>query len=442
MTVSVHFFPPGSDEYVAGTSPDNSTAVQHPAFVARPIDTAEVAAVVIEAARRGLVVVPQATGHGAGGVTGDDAVILDTSGLTHLTIDAQARIASAGAGLTWGEINPQAEVHGLLGLAGSSPTVAISGYTFGGGFGWLTRPYGVASSALRCVEYVDGLGRIRVAADDAADPMDRDALWAFRGGGGVGVATRLDFDLMPVSDLHAGLLLWPIDDLDTVVAAWAQALPLVGDHVATSISVLHTPPAPVFPDGLRGVPVVHLAVASSAGQDGALPLLAAVRAAARPGLDTWGPKDAKGLAEIHLDPPMAVPALGYARWLNGDTPAVAADLLRVAAAPDAALAMLEIRSFDNHASTRPGAETAVVGPFALHAVGAVTDGSARGRIEDAFDVLRSAAAAVDLGRSLGSWAEGQDSVPDALAGEARKRVAAIADAVDPNGTIKRSRYVL
>ncbi len=442
LTKPVHFFPPGSAEYAAATSPDNSSAVQQPAFVASPVDAAGVSAAVVEAADRGLTVLPQATGHGAGGIVGDDAIILDTSGLRDLTIDAQARTASAGPGLTWGEINAQAEVHGLLGLAGSSPSVAIAGYTFGGGFGWLTRPHGAASSALRSVEYVDGLGRIRFAADDAVDPMDRDALWAFRGGGGVGIATRLDFDLVAVPTLYAGLLLWPIDALEAVVGAWAQALPDVGDAVATSISVLHTPPVPAFPDGLRGVPVVHLAVACSTGEQGALALLGAVRSAAAPGMDTWGPKDSSGLAQIHLDPPSAVPAHGLARWLSPDTPRVAADVLRVAADADSALSMLEIRSFDNEAPARAGAETAIVGPFALHAVGALVEPSSPDRIEQAFDTLRSAAASVDLGRSLGSWAEGQDSVPDALPDEIRRRVAAIADAVDPRGTISRSRYLV
>lgn len=176
MSGPVQLFPPGSAEYDAATSPDNSSAVQKPAFVACPVRAAEVAAAVLEAAERGLTVLPQATGHGAGGIVGDDTLLLDTSGLNALTVDSEARTASAGVGLTWGEINAQAETHGLLGLAGSSPSVAIAGYTFGGGYGWLTRPHGAASSALRAVEYVDGLGRVRVAAADAADPMDRDAL--------------------------------------------------------------------------------------------------------------------------------------------------------------------------------------------------------------------------------------------------------------------------
>ncbi len=62
--------------------------------------------------------------------------------------------------------------------------------------GFLTRPHGMASSALLAVDYVDGNGRPRRAAEDAAEAVDREALWAFRGGGGVGVATALTVELV------------------------------------------------------------------------------------------------------------------------------------------------------------------------------------------------------------------------------------------------------
>ncbi|RWR15776.1 FAD-binding oxidoreductase [Microbacterium enclense] len=435
-------FEPGTSEYQRATSPHNATAVQRPAVVARPTTAAEVGDVVRDAAVRGLTVLPQATGHGAGGTIGNDTLLLDTSGLDQLEIDPVGRTASAGAGLTWATVNEQAERHGLLGLAGSSPTVAIAGYTFGGGYGWLTRPFGAASSALRTVEYVDGAGQVRIASQDAEDSIDRDALWAFRGGGGVGIATRLEFDLVPAPDLHAGYLLWPVHDLPAVTAAWATALDQIGDAVTTSISVLHAPPGPPIPDDLQGVPVVHLAIASTQGDDPARPLLDAVRAAADPAADTWGPADAARLASIHLDPPTAVPAVGDARWLTAHTPGVAVSILTAATQPDTPLALVEIRHFANAAPAAPGAATTTPGPFALHTVAALDDPSRRPAIEDALAAVRELAAPVDTGWSIGSWVEGAVSVPDAVPADIRARVAMIADAVDPDRRIRRSRYLL
>ncbi|MCU1526761.1 MAG: linked oxidase domain protein, partial [Frondihabitans sp.] len=414
----------------------------HPAFVATPTSAAEVSAIIVQAASLGLRVVPQATGHGAGGSIGGDTIIIDTRGLDTLTIDPEARVATAGTGLTWGVINTEAEKHGLLGLAGSAATVAIAGFTFGGGLGWLTRPHGMASAALRTVEYVDGWGAIRVASDDAADALDREALWAFRGGGGVGIATRLTFDLYPVGSLYAGYLLWPIEALDAVVGAWANAIGTVGPAVATSISVLHAPPAPPFPPERQGQPLVHLAVASTEGEDGALPLLEAVRGASAAQVDTWAPATANELGGIHLDPPSAVPAIGFARWLSAETPTSASAILSVAASADSPLALIEIRSLGNDAEARDGAETTVPGPFALHAVGALLDPSGRPAIDQAFGAVGEASAGVDVGRSIGSWVEGGASVPDALPADVRDRVARVFDAIDPLQVIARTRYLV
>jgi hypothetical protein len=49
-------FPPGTEEYAHGTSPLNSSADQHPGFVAVPGTAADVGEIVTDAAARGLVV--------------------------------------------------------------------------------------------------------------------------------------------------------------------------------------------------------------------------------------------------------------------------------------------------------------------------------------------------------------------------------------------------
>jgi FAD/FMN-containing dehydrogenase len=104
--------------------------VQQPAAVAKPTRDEQVAEVVRWASERGLVVAAQASGHGAGAPIGSDTVLVDTSGLDTVAIDADARTGHAGAGTTWTAVNSRAQRHGLLGLAGSSPTVAVAGYTF------------------------------------------------------------------------------------------------------------------------------------------------------------------------------------------------------------------------------------------------------------------------------------------------------------------------
>jgi len=438
---AVEYAGPGSGGYARATAPHNSSGSQHPALVAAPRSIQGIAEVVRYAAQRGLRVLPQATGHGAAGEVSDDTIIIDTAGLTGVSIDPAARTAQAGAGATWATVNAAAQRYGLLGLAGSAPDVGVSGYTFGGGVGWLARSDGMASAALRAVDYVDGRGTVRRAAEDASDPADRDALWAFRGGGGVGVAARLEFGLAQVEDLWAGYLLWPVEHLEVVVSAWAAALPRIGPALATSISVLHAPPLPPFPDALRGTPVVHLALASPQGPGHASALREALAQVPPAAADTWGSADAERLGGIHLDPPVAVPALGEGRWLGPGTPSLAAGILSVAAAPASPLSLIELRNVDRAGAPGTGAVTTVPGPFLLHAVGLAAAPGGREPLEREIGDVRRASAPADLGRSAVSFAEGRPGEADSLPPADRERLAAIRTELDPGDVIAASRFL-
>src|SRR5580692_9659340 len=140
-------FRPGTEPYATSTSPNNSSFRQRPDAVVRPRTTDDVAAAVTIARALGLRVAVQATGHGAGSPLGDGLVLIDTSALDAVSIDPAARTARVGAGATWSKVQAQAEIHGLLALSGTSPTVGVSGYTFNGGVGWRARS---ASPRPRC----------------------------------------------------------------------------------------------------------------------------------------------------------------------------------------------------------------------------------------------------------------------------------------------------
>jgi FAD/FMN-containing dehydrogenase len=431
---------PGSAAYRTATTPHNSTTAQQPAMVSHPTSPEEVAEAVRWAFDQDLGVAVQASGHGAGAPIGPDQVLVDTSGLNKVSIDADARVVEAGAGTTWSALNSKAEQSGLFGLAGSAPTVAIAGYTFGGGVGWLTRPYGMASSTLLAVDYIDGSGQPRRASEDASDAVDREALWAFRGGGGVGIATALTLELVAPQALWGAYQLWDISALEAVADAWASAMGELGDALATSISVLHTPPDSPFPPELQGVPIVHLAFASPAGPDAAAPLLKALRGAPSPVLDNaWAPADAARLAQIHLDPPNPLPALGIGRWLGASAPGLAGAILRTAAAPDSSVSMLELRNVGNSARARDGAMTSVPGPYLLHAVGLAADAGSRAATEHALADVHTAARDADVGLAAASFAEGRAEVADALPTAKQLRLAEVRAAVDPGRRVAPSR---
>jgi FAD binding domain len=432
----VQVFTPGTDGYRRATSPHNTVARQQPALVAAPVTGEQAAVCVRHAAEHGLRVVPQATGHGAAASLRDDVLLIDTSGLSSIEIDTAHRSARVGAGCQWGDIDTAAFQHGLLGRAGSAPDVGVTGFTFGAGAGWLTRPWGLASGALSAVDYVNGRGELRRAADDASGEIDRDVIWACRGGGGAGLATALEFDLVPVDDLWAGQRLWPIEHLPAITQAWAASLPHFGPALCTSISVLTAPPMPLIPQELHGQRVVHLSMASSTGQADARALLNALDEGPAPVVDTWGRTDVAGLGQIHLDPSRPVPAAGRGRWLDGTAAGYALEVLQ--AAVDSRILMIEIRNIANDAPVRPGALDRAPGDFMLHAVGAPGEDGDVVALDRDIDAAFAPSAPASTGLAIGTWCDGRASVPDALPAGVRDRVGAIAHAVDPSGILARS----
>src|ERR1700739_2577418 len=92
---------PGDDEYADATSPNNSSYLQRPFGVVRPHSAEQAAQTVKCAWRFGFTVAVQATGPGGGREIGDDQLVLDTSALTGVTVDAIAGTARAGAGARW-----------------------------------------------------------------------------------------------------------------------------------------------------------------------------------------------------------------------------------------------------------------------------------------------------------------------------------------------------
>jgi hypothetical protein len=432
---------PGDDEYATATTPDNSSFPQRPCVVVQPQSAEQVARTVAIAARLGASVLAQATGHGAGRPVDDDQVLIDTSALNSVTVDARAGAAQVGAGSMWAHVQQAAFAQGLLGLSGTSPTVCVSGYIFGGGVGWLVRKHGLASAALRAVDYVDGAGQLRRAADDSTDSVDRQALWAFRGGAPVGIATSIEIALFRVPDLWTGSLLWPAADLSAVTAAWVAATETASDSVTSSFSLLKLPPIGPFPDQLLGKPVVHLSYASPDGKASLDVMRNAVSQAAAPVVDTTGPGDVQSLSAIHLDPPSAIPARGTGRWLGSTAIDLVGAMFEAARiGQPSGLSMIELRHTGSQAVGPPGALTTVPAPFLLHAVGEGADRNARTQTDAVLAAVECAGRAADIGRAAPSFREGQPDVADAWSSTDIAQIRSISAALDPKRVLAFQRH--
>jgi hypothetical protein len=350
---------PGDDAYDAARAAWNLTADQRPALIAYPADAREVAEVLAHAAARGLRVAPQATGHNAVPLGSlEDAVLLRTSAMTEIRIDAARRVARAGAGVLWDDVVTAAAPYGLTALHGSSPGVSVVGYSLGGGIGWLARLHGLQCNALTAIEVVLPTGEL-VRATAATEP---ELFWGLRGGGGtLGVVTAVEFELFPLTTVYGGRLVWDLARAAEVVPAWVRWARTAPDAATTALRLLR----PSQPGGRASVVIDGAIVAE---EPEAWALLAPLRAL-RPDLDTWGVMPTPALPRLH-----GAPELPEARTSDS---CLLDDLdeagVRALVAAAALVSGLELRQLGG-ALARPAPGAGVLshldGGFALVATGA------------------------------------------------------------------------
>ena len=241
---------PGDPGWDAARATFNLLTDQRPDAIALPSDAPGVAAAIVIARERGLRVTAQATGHGAGSLRSlDGTMLVNTSHLTEVAIDAEARRVRVGAGVRWRDVTAPLSTLGLAALHGSSPDVGIVGYSLGGGMGWLAREHGLQCNAVRAIELVTADGRmLRVDAEH-----DAELSWALRGGGGsFGIVTALEFEVVPVRELTAGSLFFPVERTADVLRAWTDLLPSLPDALTSWVTILHFPPFDDVPVDFRG----------------------------------------------------------------------------------------------------------------------------------------------------------------------------------------------
>jgi FAD binding domain len=429
---------PGEPEYEELRQSWNSSARQRPALVVAPSDADDVAAAVRFAADHGRRVAVQSTGHGAAGVVGEDVLLLNMRGLDEVRIDVDRCTATICAGATWGAVAQAAEPSGLAGVAGTASGVGVAGYTFHGGMGWMARAHGLGSASLMGVEYVDAEGVVR-HADEKHDP---DALWAFRGGAGVGVATRVELRLWRHPRVYAGARFWSLEHAPLVLERWldwSQGLP---ESITSLAWAFQAPDVPAVPEWYRGRSMLALGACGLELETDRASVEGLFAELPEPLMDTFSVRPPSELGLVQPSPPGPVPSRGDGRLLRRFDASAAADVLRASGIGSGGpLISIEIRHLGGRAADPqvPGALTSLPGEFLLAAVGAAATSEQATAVDAAFGRLGEAAAPIDLGRAVAAFRGGRTDAPGALDPVVRERLRELRQARDPERRFHRPK---
>ena len=237
----------------------NAMIDRRPAAIVQCAVAADVPHSISFARDNGLEISIRGAGHNiAGNAVCDQGVMIDFSKMKNVHVDSEKRRAHVEPGATLGDMDKATQAHGLATPSGINSTTGIAGLTLGGGFGWLTRKYGMTIDNLVSAEMVTAKGtQIRVSADE-----NTDLFWAIRGGGGnFGVVTRFEFKLHPVGpEIIAGLLVFPFAQARQVLKKYREFAQSAPEDITVWAILRKAPPLPFLPVDVHGKEVVVLAV--------------------------------------------------------------------------------------------------------------------------------------------------------------------------------------
>ncbi len=440
--VSGQLHTPEDPDWPSVTVPWRVNIAQRPLAVLDARDAQDVVAAVKWAAGHEVPVTTQTTGHGATTVDGvspvDGSLVVRCLGLRDLEIDLERRTAWVGAGIRAGELLAALDGTGLTFLCGSNPSPTVVGMTLTGGLSWFGRAYGSGADSIRTVELVDGLGRLR-----RIGPEDGERFWAVRGAGGdFGVVTRIEIALHPASELYGGRMVWPVEQLPEVLAAFRTVTANAPRELTTWLQVQHFPDAPFLPEEIRGQSFAGIAFTFLGSEATAQARMAPIAAVPGRLMSTAGPVPIATLGDVAAEPVDPTPAVEYARLLTGlDDAASAAFLEQVGTRGGTPLTIVQVRHLGG--ALLEGGTSAfgtVEGEFLLQGIGIPAVPELGPVIAAGVARLDAAVAEVSTGRAPLAFL-GEDSTDRWWSAETRERLVAAKQDLDPLGIIRSNRPV-
>jgi FAD/FMN-containing dehydrogenase len=292
----------------------NAMIDRRPGAVVRCAGAADVIRAVRFARDHDLLLAMRSGGHNiAGNAVCDGGLTIDLSLMKSVRVDPARRIARVEPGATLAEFDKEAQAFGLATPVGINSTTGIAGLTLGGGFGWISRKYGLSVDNLLAADVVTAEGEL-LHASATENP---DLFWALRGGSGnFGVVTSFEFRLHPVGpEVLSGLIVHPFSEARRLFDGYRRFVAEAPDELTAWVVLRKAPPLPFLPEDWHGKEVMVLALCyvgdMAAGEKAVAPL----RALGEPIADVVSPHPFAGW-QAAFDPLLTPGARNY--WKSHD----------------------------------------------------------------------------------------------------------------------------
>lgn len=233
----------------------NGLIDRHPKLIVQCEGVGDVVAAVEFVRDHGPRVSIRGGGHNvAGGAVCDDGVVIDLSRMRTVRVNPGARRVVAQGGTRLADIDAATVPHELAVPLGVVSATGAAGLTLGGGYGWLSRRYGLTCDNLRGAEVVLGSGRVVRAAEDE----NPDLFWALKGGGaGLGIVTEFTYQAHPVNErAWVAMPVYPMAKAADVLSFAREYAARAPSELAILVSLWMAPETDSVPEQMRGAQAV------------------------------------------------------------------------------------------------------------------------------------------------------------------------------------------
>ena len=254
--------PSHNGKYEAARKIWNGMFDRKPALIVRCKHAADVSPAVKYASDNNLLLSIKGGGHHLAGTSiNDGGMVIDLSGMKTVTVDPQTRTVRVAGGALLSDLDVATQQYGLAVPGGIISHTGVAGLTLGGGFGWISRKYGLSIDHLQSAELVTASGHTVTASEKE----NQDLFWGIRGGGGnFGVATMLEFDAVPLgAEVFSGAIVKRFDDLQKFMRVYRDYVRTLPDEMTVWMVIRKAPLLPFLPVEWHGqlvalVPFVYV----------------------------------------------------------------------------------------------------------------------------------------------------------------------------------------
>jgi FAD/FMN-containing dehydrogenase len=429
----------GDEGYEVARRVWNGAIDCHPSCIIGCADAEDVSHAVRIAAGHGLRMTVRGGGHNvAGRSVRDGSLLLDLSKLRHVSVNSQLRVATVQGGAVWRDVDRATAAEGLATTGGLVSSTGVGGFTLGGGAGWLMRKHGLACDNLRSAGVVLADGRfVRASAQEHAD-----LYWGLRGGaGGLGVVTSFDFQLHPLREVLAGLIVHPGEHAKEALRAFRDFAADAPDEFCGLAVIAHGPPLPFLDSAWHGRPVLMIALCWSGDPIEGEGALAALRGHGQPVVEHMGRMPYEHWQQLQ-DP--SAPRGHYYYWKTANYAALSDDTVNELAAMANRLPTMRSEIHVQHmggAVSRFAPEDSAFAhrnaQFFVNFIGITDTRSAVGVVREGIRALHDTASRDALQGALANFADRDDSDEVRRFGyQNAGRLEALRKKYDPAGTLQ------